>query len=110
MTDCCTMLREIVDPKFGDRVKTVIDRASKETGIPYVRVREIWYGNARRIEQHEYEKIRAAFLRKQIKVAQNVEVELDAVISRLKALLRAVDEDYHSPTIDALGTVRGRVV
>jgi len=42
----------------GDPVKVAVGRASDRTGIPYGRIREIWYGNARRIEAWEMDRLR----------------------------------------------------
>lgn len=43
-------------------------------------------------------------------VTQNVQAQLDAVISSLETLLRATDTDFHRPTIDALRSIRGNMV
>lgn len=110
MADVQTMLRKIADAQYGERLKTIIDRLSKDIGLSPVRTREIWYGYHRRLEQHEYEKIKTAYLRNRIYVAEKGILELENTISSLKALLRATDEDFHRPTLDALRGVRGRVV
>lgn len=108
MTDVCTMVREIANGKHGERTKTLIDRASRKTGLGFYRVRAIWFGYARRVERHEYEIIKSTWLEE--KVAQNVQAQLDAVISSLETLLRATDTDFHRPTLDALRAIRGNMV
>jgi hypothetical protein len=43
----------------GDYVKAAIGRAADRIDIPFSRVRDIWYGDARRIEAWEMERLRA---------------------------------------------------
>jgi len=103
MTDVQAALKQLSEPwRCGDRVKSAIDRAAKEAGIPYARAREIWYGNARRIEAHELEKIQQALHRKRNKVAKNELLELKARIARLESLLSSTDPDFHSEALAAL--------
>lgn len=44
----------------GDHVKTAIARVAERTGITYGRARDIWYGEARRIESWEMDALRTA--------------------------------------------------
>jgi hypothetical protein len=44
----------------GDQVKAAIGRAADRTGLPISRTRDIWYGDARRIEAWEMERLVAA--------------------------------------------------
>ena len=113
MTDCCSMLRDLADPKYGDRVKNLIDRAAKRTGLSYVRAREIWYGNARRIEQHEYLKIKAAWEQKKSKDEDrkllNEWHQHRAQMASIEAVLLQKDEEYYreifAPFKQALGRI-----
>lgn len=41
----------------GDFVKAAVGRAADRTGIPHSRLRDIWYGDARRIEAWEMERL-----------------------------------------------------
>ena len=43
----------------GDIAKAAIGRAADRTGIPFSRIRDIWYGDARRIEAREMDQLRA---------------------------------------------------
>lgn len=54
-------LRRLAEPlQFGDRTKYAIDRAAKRAGLSYWRAFDIWYGKARRIEEHEAQNIETA--------------------------------------------------
>jgi hypothetical protein len=54
-----TLVRRCAEPRpAGDQVKAAVRRASQRLGIPYSRVRDIWYGDARRIDADEMDKLR----------------------------------------------------
>jgi hypothetical protein len=54
-----TLVRRCAEPRpAGDLVKVAIFRASRRLDIPFSRVRDIWYGDARRIEAHEMDRLR----------------------------------------------------
>ena len=54
-----TLVRRCAEPRpAGDLVKAVIRRASQRLGIPYSRTRDIWYGDARRIDAEEMDRLR----------------------------------------------------
>jgi hypothetical protein len=42
----------------GDLVKVAIFRASQRLNMPVTRVKDIWYGEARRIDAHEMDQLR----------------------------------------------------
>ena len=103
MADARQMLKELALPcPLGDRVKSAIERAAKEADLPYERARKIWYGEARRIEHHEFQKIEQAAQRKRMRMARNELHELKARISRLEALFSSTDPDFHSEALAAL--------
>src|SRR5580704_6141251 len=53
------LVRRCAEPRpAGDQVKAAVRRASQRLGIPFSRVRDIWYGDARRIDAHEMDKLR----------------------------------------------------
>jgi hypothetical protein len=53
------LVRRCAEPRpAADQVKAAIRRASRRLDIPFSRVRDIWYGDARRIEAHEMDKLR----------------------------------------------------
>jgi hypothetical protein len=54
-----TLVRRCAEPRpAGDQVKAAVRRASQRLGIPFSRVRDIWYGDARRIDADEMDKLR----------------------------------------------------
>jgi hypothetical protein len=109
MVDAALMLRELSQPwASGERIKSVLDRTSRLARLTYWRTYDIWYGKARRIEQHEIEQIAEALRIKNEKAARNELHELKLRLARLEASLSAGDADFHSPSIDyARDHVRG---
>jgi hypothetical protein len=54
-----TLVRRCAEPRpAGDQVKAAVRRASQRLGIPFSRVRDIWYGDARRIDAEEMDRFR----------------------------------------------------
>ena len=54
-----TLVRRCAEPRpAADKVKAAIRRASQRLDLPFSRVRDIWYGDARRIDAHEMDKLR----------------------------------------------------
>ena len=54
-----TLVRRCAEPRPpGDSVKAAIRRASQQLGIPFSRTRDIWYGDARRIDAEEMDRLR----------------------------------------------------
>jgi hypothetical protein len=53
------LVRRCAEPRpAADQVKAAIRRASRRLDIPFSRVKDIWYGDARRIDAHEMDKLR----------------------------------------------------
>jgi hypothetical protein len=53
------LVRRCAEPRpAGDLVKAAVRRASQRLGIPFSRVRDIWYGDARRIDAEEMDRLR----------------------------------------------------
>src|ERR1700688_3998073 len=54
-----TLVRRCAEPRpAADKVKAAIRRASQRLNLPFSRVRDMWYGDARRIDAHETDKLR----------------------------------------------------
>lgn len=54
-----TLVRRCAEPRpAGDLVKGAIRRASQRLNIPFSRVRDIWYGDAKRIDAEEMDRLR----------------------------------------------------
>jgi hypothetical protein len=102
------LVRRCAEPRpAGDLVKVAIFRASQRLNIPVSRVKDIWYGDARRIDAEEMDQLRRAA--KEAELAQAVAaIELlrnkfltspslasdDAITSLHAALL-----DHHSEAV-----------
>ncbi|NOJ43310.1 hypothetical protein [Bradyrhizobium australiense] len=53
------LVRQCAEPcPAGTNIKGAIRKASKHIGMPYSRARNIWYGEARRIEAAEMDQLR----------------------------------------------------
>src|ERR1700721_2118346 len=53
------LVRRCAEPRpAADQTKAAIRRASQRLNIPFSRVRDIWYGDARRIDAHEMDQLR----------------------------------------------------
>jgi len=53
------LVRPRAEPRpAGDQVKAAIRRASQRLEIPFSRTRDIWYGDARRIDAEEMDRLR----------------------------------------------------
>jgi hypothetical protein len=54
-----SLVRRCAEPRpAGDGVKAAIRRASMRLDLPFTRTRDIWYGDARRIEAGEMDRLR----------------------------------------------------
>ena len=61
------LVRRCAEPRpAGDKVKGAIRRASRRLDIPFSRTRDLWYGDARRIDAEEMDRLR--------QVAENAEL------------------------------------
>jgi hypothetical protein len=55
-----TLVRQCAEPRpAGDNVKAAIGRASRRLNMQFNRTRDIWYGQAKRIDAEEMDKLRA---------------------------------------------------
>jgi hypothetical protein len=53
------LIRQCAEPcKAGELVKEAIFRAARRLEMPHSRARDIWYGNARRIDANEMDRLR----------------------------------------------------
>jgi len=112
MIDIRSAVRELALPcPVGDRVKSAIERAAKQADIPYERMKKIWYGEARRIEAHEAEKIQRAWDRKKSKEEKrkwlNEWHQHRAQMARIESLL-SQDEEFYSEMVAAFKHGMGR--
>jgi hypothetical protein len=90
------MLKEIGGP---GPVKSAIFRAAKLTGLPHVRVWNIFYGKARRITEYEMQKITTIWGTEDERAKRDL-IELKSKIARLEARLAMADARVRSPHIN----------
>lgn len=117
MTDIAHGLRELSEPwPSGSKVKEAINRAARAAGFEYWRTFDLWYGKARRVEQHEREQVAAALDKKRREAARNELYELRTRLTRLESLLASSDPDFHRENLNqvrgqlrAMGGARGSV-
>jgi hypothetical protein len=79
----------------GDSVKAAIGRTADRVGIPFSRVRDIWYGDARRIDAWEMESLRAGADAAEVDIAM-------AGIEAARRCLQAVPSPLSSEAIASL--------
>jgi hypothetical protein len=59
ITEAQTLVRRCAEPRpAGDLVKAAILRSSRRLGLPFNRTKDIWYGDARRIDAAEMDRLR----------------------------------------------------
>ena|ERR1700682_1189124 len=81
------LVRRCAEPRLaGDQMKAAILRASRRLGFPFNRTKDIWYGDARRIDAAEMDRLR--------QVAENT--ELANAIAGIEALRNRILA-YRSP-------------
>jgi hypothetical protein len=85
--EASSLIRMAAEPRqTGDSVKAAIRRAAHRLGLTFTRAKNIWYGEARRIDAHEMDALRA----------------LANKYARIATALRHTDEDFYGPQADAL--------
>ena len=64
MDEAQMLVRRCAEPRpAGDLVKAAIHRASRRLDLSFSRTRDIWYGDARRIDAREMDRLRQAAFR-----------------------------------------------
>ena len=108
------LLRRAAEPRpADDSIKAAIVRAARRAGIGYERAKSIWYGEARRIDAHEMDRLRAVAAERQAKreeAARNEWNELADRIAAIEARLASIDEDFYRPARAALRASMGAPV
>lgn len=110
MCEAATLVRAAAEPaQIGEKVDQQIQRSARRLGWLTSRVREIWYGRARRIDAHEMERLREVAARHS-RNAELLKAEYDRAfdcMALLAARLTVIDPDFHSPEIGALRDIPG---
>jgi hypothetical protein len=107
--DATRMIQALAEPRIGgESTKQALERVARHLRFSYWRAFDIWYGKARRIEDHEYTALTEATHKKNSKDIRNELQDLRLRIARLESTLNSGDSEFHRPTLDALGDqVRG---
>src|SRR5213595_2540815 len=84
------LVRRVAEPRpIGDSIKAAIVRTARRLGFSYTRTRDIWYGNARRIDAAEMDRLREYAGRREAQIAiENMVV--------LRERLASTDARFHS--------------
>lgn len=90
------LVRRVAEPRpVGDSIKAAIVRTARRLGFSYTRTRDIWYGNARRIDAAEMDQLREYAGRREAQIAiENMVV--------LRERLAKTDAEFHRQTIALL--------
>ena len=98
------LIRQCAEPgKAGELVKEAIFRASQRLEMPLSRTRDIWYGDARRIDANEMDRLRRGVEEAELARAlaaleflrdRAVASSSDEAIKQLHAALLAFQRDY----------------
>lgn len=112
--ECQSMIKMIV-PRDSRSIQEWITATARKLGWTYTRTKDVWYADARRIDGHEKEQLKAIKAKRDAdtasekRIARNEYAELCDRISRLETALAIADEDHGRPLIDALRAIMGRV-
>lgn len=86
VNEASTLIRVAAEPRpVGDSVKSAIRRAARSLGFSFTRAKDIWYGDARRIDAEEMDA-----LRKQAEIYEHLAMRL-----------LHQDENFHRAQADA---------
>ena len=108
MSDCAAasgLMRELAPAGSAKaRIGVALVRINKLKHIKrkwsWSRAKDIWYGDARRIDAHEMDALRAAVRKREIEEARSEYRELDERLRRVEAALAVAYQDLDSATFD----------
>ena len=102
------LIREIVPATAGATIGERIRSTARALGWAYSRTRDVWYGQARRIDAAEMDALREAKAERQKKEASREFLELMARIERIEATIGLAYSALDRDALDAvLATIRG---
>ena len=121
-----TFVRRCAEPRLpGDSVKAAIRCASRRLGLSFTRTRDIWYGDARRIDAAEMDRLRQVsenaelaqavagievlrnrMLESNLPASRQVFAALTAALSALELYAEGCAPEARSPYADLLATSR----
>jgi hypothetical protein len=100
VNEASALVQRVAGPLEAGGIKAAIGRAARRLGFRYSRTKDIWYGDARRIDASEIDRLREEAAR----------VEAEQAVSNVLALrdsLAATDPQRHREAIGALDIALG---
>jgi hypothetical protein len=95
------LVRQCAEPcPAGDLVKIAIFRASRRLEMPVSRVKDLWYGDARRIDAHEMDQLRRSAN----------EAELAQTVAAIEFLKEKLSASPSSAPYQAIATVQAALL
>lgn len=106
VSEAMRLVKLAADP-VGDNVKAAIVRAANSLGWSFTRTRDVWYGDARRIDSHEMDGLRAVERRRDANLVAIDMRKHIAQVAALRARLCSLDPDFYRNDIAALDFLMG---
>ena len=70
ISEALTLVRCCAEPRLaGESVKAAIRRASQRLDFPFTRTKDLWYGDARRIDAGEMDRLRQEALNTKLRLS-----------------------------------------
>jgi hypothetical protein len=103
ISDAMRMVRIAAGPRLvGDSIKAAIGRAARALGWSFTRTRDIWYGDARRLDAKEFDALRAIQRERDAAITVAEKRRHLEQIAVLRTRLSIRDADFHRSDIEAL--------
>lgn len=103
-SDAMRLVKLAAEPRHvGDSVKSAILRASRCLGWTVSRTRDIWYGEAHRLDSREMDTLRAIERRQNLRFLQGDYRKNVEQLAALRARLQSRDAEFHRDDIAAIG-------
>jgi hypothetical protein len=103
-SDAMRLVKLAAEPRpVGDSVKEAVNRASRALGWSVSRTRDIWYGEAHRLDSREMDALRAVERRQNLRSIEADYRKNFEQLSALRARLQSRDPDFHKDDIAAIG-------
>lgn len=102
-SDAMRIVQLAAEPRpVGDSVKAAIGRAAKRLRWSYTRTRDVWYGDARRIDVREMDALREVERRRDDAASELERRRRLEQLAVLRTRLHMRDPDFHREDIAAL--------
>lgn len=103
ISDAMRLVRLAAEPRIvGDSIKAAVNRAARTLGFTPTRTRDLWHGNARRIDSREMDALRAVERRQNLRFLESGYRKHVEQLAALRARLQSRDAEFHRPDIEAI--------